>query len=285
MKREIIKRKIMIRKNFKKALALALTATTLAVSLIGCSNSKEAGNVKKIVIGSGNSYNPYCYIDENGKAVGYEYDVLAAIDELLPQYEFEYKSLSFDQILLSLESGKIDVAAHQYEYTQERANKYLFSDESYTSYITYVSVLKDDTATGLADLAGERIRAGGATSATTQILKNYNEAHKGSEVVIVNTESSTDEEAVAALKNGADRAIVLKKSDLKKYNTNFSDGNGDWLKAVGEPVNNSLTYYLYKQGNEQLKNDIDGALKTLKENGKLSELAIKWVGYDVTESE
>ncbi len=218
---------------FKKALALALTATTLAVSLIGCSNSKEAGNVKKIIIGSGNSYNPYCYIDENGKAVGYEYDVLAAIDELLPQYEFEYKSLSFDQILLSLESGKID----------------------------------------------------GATSATTQILKNYNEAHKGSEVVIVNTESSTDEEAVAALKNGADRAIVLKKSDLKKYNTNFSDGQGDWLKAVGEPVNNSLTYYLYKQGNEQLKNDIDGALKTLKENGKLSELAIKWVGYDVTESE
>ena len=30
---------------------------------------------------------------------------------------------------------------------------------------------------------------------------------------------------------------------------------------------------------------IDGALKQLKEDGTLSELAIKWVGYDVTEEE
>lgn len=281
-KRENLKKKSLLR----KVTALGLTLTLLPGVLTGCSTKSEASDVKKIVIGSGNSYNPYCYIDESGNAVGYEYDVLAAIDELLPQYEFEYKSMAFDQILLSLDSGKIDVAAHQYEYTDERASKYLFSDESYTSYITYISVLSDDNEiNGLEDLAGQRVRAGGATSATTQILKKWNADHPGKEIIIVNSDSSTDEEVVAALKNGADRATVSKKSDIAKLNSNYSDDGNDWIKAVGEPVNNSQTYYLYKQGNDELKEAIDGALKTLKENGTLSELAIKWVGYDVTESE
>lgn len=281
-KRENLKKKSLL----TKVVALGLTLTLLPGVLTGCSTKSEASEVKKIVIGSGNSYNPYCYIDESGNAVGYEYDVLAAIDELLPQYEFEYKSMAFDQILLSLDSGKIDVAAHQYEYTDERASKYLFSDESYTSYITYISVLSDDNEiNGLEDLAGQRVRAGGATSATTQILKKWNADHPGKEIIIVNSDSSTDEEVVAALKNGADRATVSKKSDIAKLNSNYSDDGNDWIKAVGEPVNNSQTYYLYKQGNDELKEAIDGALKTLKENGTLSELAIKWVGYDVTESE
>ena len=149
-KRENLKKKSLLR----KVTALGLTLTLLPGVLTGCSSKSEASEVKKIVIGSGNSYNPYCYIDESGNAVGYEYDVLAAIDELLPQYEFEYKSMAFDQILLSLDSGKIDVAAHQYEYTDERASKYLFSDESYTSYITYISVLSDDNEiNGLEHLA------------------------------------------------------------------------------------------------------------------------------------
>ncbi|MEE3494944.1 MAG: transporter substrate-binding domain-containing protein [Butyrivibrio sp.] len=251
----------------------------------GEAQSEGSGQVQKIVIGSGTNYNPYCYIDENGDAVGYEYDVLKEIDELLPQYEFEYQSMAFDQLVLSLESGKIDLAAHQYEYTPEREEKYLFSGESYTSYITYLAVLTDDNATSLEDLAGEKIRTGGSTSATTQILTKWNEEHPGQEVVLVTSEGSSDEEAAAALKSGAARATVLKKSDVIKMNTNFSDDGKEWLKSVGEPINNSKTYYLYRKDETELRDAVDGALKTLKESGKLSELAIKWVGYDVTEEE
>ena len=241
--------------------------------------------VTKVVIGSGNNYNPYCYTNEDGEAVGYEYDVLAEIDALLPQYEFEYQSMSFDQLVLSLESGKIDVAAHQYEYTDERAEKYLFSGETYTSYITYLAVPIESDVTSLEDLTGKKIRTGGSTSATTQILTKWNEEHPGQEVELVSTDSSTDEEGAAALKSGLAAASVMKKSDVIKYNTNFSEDGKDWLKSVGEPINNSKTYYLYRKDETELRDAIDGALHTLKENGKLSELAIKWVGYDVTEEE
>ncbi len=71
-------------------------------------------------------------------------------------------------------------------------------------------------------------------------------------------------------------------------NKNFSDDGSEWLKSVGEPINNSKTYYLYRKNEpeeQEIRDAIDGALKTLKENGTLSELAIKGVGYDVTEEE
>ncbi len=283
-------------KSIKKVFIFGALASVMSISLAACGNASAANTtqqtadspsteVTKVVIGSGINYNPYCYLDENGNAVGYEYDVLAAIDELLPQYEFEYQSMAFDQLVLSLESGKIDVAAHQYEYTPEREEKYLFSGESYTSYITYLAVPVDSDVTSLADLAGQKIRTGGATSATTQILTKYNEEHPGQEVVLVNSESSSDEEGAAALKSGAAAASVLKKSDVTKMNKNFSDDGKDWLKSVGEPINNSKTYYLYRKDETELQTAIDGALKTLKDNGTLSELAIKWVGYDVTEEE
>ena len=193
--------------------------------------------------------------------------------------------MAFDQLVLSLEAGKIDVAAHQYEYTDERAEKYLFSGETYTSYITYLAVPVDSDVESLEDLAGQKIRGGGSTSATTQILTKWNEEHPGQEVIIVNSDTSSDEEAVAALKSGAAAATVLKRSDVLKYNENYSDDGNDWIKSVGEPINNSKTYYLYRKDETELQEAIDGALKTLKENGKLSELAIKWVGYDVTEEE
>ena len=301
--------KIMKKKTLKNIMVTGALAVIMMMSVVGCGSADTAnaadntkgnesgsaesaentgstdGKVQKIVIGSGINYNPYCYLDENGDAVGYEYDVLKEIDDLLPQYEFEYQSMAFDQLVLSLEAGKIDVAAHQYEFTPEREEKYLFSGESYTSYITYLAVLVDDDAKSLEDLTGEKIRTGGSTSATTQILTKWNEEHPGKEVVLVTSEGSSDEEAAAALKSRAARASVLKKSDVIKMNTNFSEDGKDWLKSVGEPINDSQTYYLYRKDETELRDAIDGALKTLKENGKLSELAIKWVGYDVTEEE
>ena len=283
---------IMIRRELKKIFVTGIFAFALTTSLAGCQKkntetTKQDTNEKvtKVVIGSGINYNPYCYLDENGEAVGYEYDVLKEIDKLLPQYEFEYQSMAFDQLVLSLEAGKIDVAAHQYEYTPEREEKYLFSGESYTSYITYLAVLKDSKVQSLEDLAGQKIRTGGATSATTQILTKWNEEHPEKKVVLVNTESSSDEEGAAALKSGAAAATVLKKSDVTKLNKNFSDDGKDWLKSVGEPINNSKTYYLYRKDEQKIRDDIDGALKKLKKDGTLSKLAIKWVGYDVTEEE
>ena len=52
--------------------------------------------------------------------------------------------MSFDNILLSLDSNKIDLAVHEYVVTDERKEKYLFSGEYYSENITNIAVLSDN---------------------------------------------------------------------------------------------------------------------------------------------
>ena len=302
MKKNIIKK---FTKN-KRVLGILLAAAISTSVFAGCgdkkvddahnnghkeADSQKAGDdaegkekVRKVVVGSGNGYKPYAYLDENGNAVGYEYDVLHEIDELLPQYEFEYKVSDFDNIILSLDAGKIDLAAHQYEYTDERAKKYLFSGESYTTYVTYITVLGDvNDINSLSDLKGKKIEGGGNTSATSQILTKWNEEHPDEAVEIVNHPGQTSEEGIAQLRSGAVAATVSTKRDTERRNEIAGDKN--FSKAVGEPINNSKTYYLYRKDDVELQQAVDGALKTLKENGKLAELSQKWLGGDFTGDE
>lgn len=287
MKSNVVAKKIL------KNAAVVLTAGTVLISAASCGStsskassagSGDSSKVQTIIVGSGNAYKPYCYLDENGKAVGYEYAVLKEIDKLLPQYKFEYQSMNFDNIVLSLDSGKIDLAAHQYESTPERREKYLFSKESYTTYVTYISVLgSDNTTKSLSDLAGQKVEGGGSTSATSQILTDWNDKHPDEKIDIVNHDGQTTEESIAQLKSGAVKAAIRNKRDVERLNKAAGDDN--FSKVVGEPVNNSKTYYLYRKDETQLQEAVDGALKKLKESGKLAEISQKWLGGDFTEGE
>jgi L-cystine transport system substrate-binding protein len=289
-----------MKKLLKKSFATVL-ATSLLFALTACgsneattsgadegtteSASESNDGVKKIRVGSGVAYKPYAYLDEDGKAVGYEYDVLEAIDEVLPQYEFEYDSMTFDNILLSLDAGKIDVAAHQYEYTPERAEKYLFSTESYTDYVTRFVVTSDNNdVKSIEDLAGKTVNAGGATSATYSILTKYNEQNPDKALKLLTNDSATDEQIVTSLQSGAWGAETNIERQVDRINEEYNGGK-ELIKVVGEPINVTNTYYVFNKDNTELQQAFDEGLKTIKENGKLSEISIKWFGKDYSGSD
>ncbi len=63
----------------KKYVAAVWMLTILSVAALAGCGKKEAASeskVKKIVVGTGNSYEPYCYLDDKGNLAGYEYEVL-----------------------------------------------------------------------------------------------------------------------------------------------------------------------------------------------------------------
>lgn len=271
----------------KKIFVLALTTMMLSVSLLsGCgkddSSEGTEDGVTKIIVGTGNNYEPYCYLDENGNLAGYEYEVLKAVDELLPQYEFEYQTSDFNNVAISLDAGKIDIAAHQYEYNEERASKYLFGEEAYTTYVTYIVVPKDNTSIhSLDDLQGKTVFGSSTGSNTTFILNSYNEEHKDNPINVVNGEA-TSEELVQGLLNGAWDATVLTKRDVEKDNNAYGS---EAIKITGEPVQTSSTYYLFAKDNTELQEAVDGAIRELKQSGKLAEISTRIIGGDYTESE
>ncbi|MBQ8914285.1 MAG: transporter substrate-binding domain-containing protein [Lachnospiraceae bacterium] len=286
MKKNIVKR------NIKKSRAVTAVIMTTAMLLLGgCgsnTNDKKSGeksdsgseNVKTVVIGSGISYVPYAYLDDDGNAVGYDYDVLKAIDDYLTDYEFTYDSMSFDNILLSLDADKIDVAAHEYEYTDERAEKYLFSDEYYSEFITRIAVSVDnDEIKSIDDLAGKKVNAGGSTSATYTILTAWNEEHPGQEIELISTESVNNETTATNIKNGVWDAAIIEQKDIIKMNENFGDGE-DFLKLVGDPINESHGYYLFNKDDTELKAAFDKAIIALKDDGTIDAIADKWLSSD-----
>ena len=139
-------------KRFKKHYIIGLL-TLGSLLLAACGNTEQSNEVKaesanndpdakEIIVGTGNAYQPFVYLDENGKLTGYEKAVLDEVDQLLPQYKFKYESFEFKNILPALDAGKVDLAAHQYEINDERQKKYLFGKVGYTDYTSYVVVDK-----------------------------------------------------------------------------------------------------------------------------------------------
>ena len=273
----------------QKSRYFGLAATLLlagSVLLAGCGSSGQSGDAgaKKIIIGTGHAYEPYCYLDQEGHLNGYEYEVLKAVDELLPQYAFEYQTFDFANVLMALESGKVDIGAHQYEVNEERQKKYLFGNESYTTYTTYLTVSADNNDIhGLDDLQGKRVSVStGSNSA--YLLEKYNEQHADHPIELVYGKSPTNEELYAGLQSGAWVAIIKTKRDAGKLNKEFGNGK-DIVKQVGDPIATSRTYFVFRKDEPELQEAVDGALKQLKESGRLAEISREVLGDDYTERE
>jgi L-cystine transport system substrate-binding protein len=71
-------------------------------------NSEAPVAVTKIVVGTGSQFPKVAFLDDSGKLTGFDVELVREIDKRLPEYEFELQVLDFTNILLSLETKKID---------------------------------------------------------------------------------------------------------------------------------------------------------------------------------
>ena len=271
-----------MKKIASKVIIAGVLALLCVIPLAAAKKKESKQKVKTIIIGTGTAYNPYCYLDKNGKLVGYEKDVLDEIDKLLPQYQFKYETFDFSNILLALSAGKIDIGAHQFEESAERRKNYLFSKETYNSFITHIVVLKErDDINSFEDLIGKTAQINVGDNSAATILKYNESAPADKQIKTFITKSLQSEPLIAGLKSRQFDATFMPLLDLDKDNREY----GDILKAVGEPLNSSFSYFLFRKGDTELQEAIDGALRQLKASGKLSELAIKDLGRDTTKGE
>ena len=274
--------KKMIRARFKKKFILTGIASAFLLAACGSAEATDEEatanpDAETIIVGTGNAYQPFVYLDENEDLQGYDIEVLRAVDEKLEQYNFEYESMDFKNILTSLSADKVQLAAHNYAYNDERGAKYLFGEEAYNNYAHHIVA---DESTGqvyqsLDDLKGKKVFASPA-SEVANILETYN-AENDDAIEIVYSEVS-GELLVSGLQNGTADAAILTKFDVDKYNEQF-DIN---LQASDEALKTAGIYYVFQQDDEALQTAVDGAIKELREEGTLSELSIEILGADYT---
>ncbi len=236
---------------------------------------------KKIVVGTGSKFPQVAFLDENGKLTGYDVELVREIDKRLPEYEFELQVLDFTNILLSLETKKIDLAAHEFEKNPEREAKYLFNKEPYAHWKNKIIVAKDnnDPIESLDDLKGKKVYTT-ATSAEAQIFENYNKEHDNAIKIVYSNGGSSD--LVQQLTSG--RAYASIGAD---FVLPILDPEGK-LKTVGKELSESDILFLFRKNDpdqQALADAVDRAIVEIRADGTLSALSKKWLGFDATVSE
>lgn len=275
-----------MRKSWTMAAALLLTGV-----IAGCGSgagksadqAKEgtanasAGTVKKIVVGTGTAFPKICFIDENGKLTGFDVELVKEIDKRLPQYEFELQTQEFANLLLSLETKKIDFVAHEMEKNPEREQKYLFNKEPYAHWRNKIIVGKDnDSIHSLDDLKGKKVLTG-ATSAEAQILENYNKTNNNAINIVYQSGAAKD--SVNQITTGRVEATIGADFSLP-----LIDPQGK-LKTTGDDLSEADILFVFRKDDpeeQKLADDIDGAIKELKADGTLGNLSKQWLGSDFT---
>jgi L-cystine transport system substrate-binding protein len=248
----------------------------LAAAAVYAGGAKEKeSRPREIIIGAGSAYNPYWFLDENNQLTGFEKAVLDEIDARHPEFTLSYQIYDFANILLSLESGKIDVAVHQYEYNIERDQKYLYGKVGYTTFPLYLAVRENDNSiNGFKDLKGKTVVSTSTTNNSYYTVNRWNEDNGNPFTIIFEATTALALEDIAA---GRADAMVSMIRNIENYKKEYQAK----IKAVGTPVANSNTYYLFnKQTGEELRQIFDAALQELKNDGTLVKLSHQWLGGD-----
>jgi L-cystine transport system substrate-binding protein len=262
-------------KTAQRIIAAALAfAAALSANAAGSAKTGK-GKPREIIVGAGSAYRPYWYLDEHNKLTGFEKAVLDEIDARHPEFTIRYQIMDFPNILLSLESGKIDVAAHQFEYNPERAQKYLFGAEGYTTYPQHLCVRENDfSINSFADLKGKTAVCVGTTNNAYYITNKWNEDHGRPFKIIFESNAALAFEAIAS---GRADATALTARDFERWNKEYNAH----LRAVQPPVYSSDAAYLFnKKTGAELRDTFDAALRELKDDGTLKKLSLEWLGGD-----
>lgn len=267
----------------KKRMDGRMTGVVLAVVLAmgavsGCSAKAEAkaagtDGVTVVKVGTGNNSAPFCYLDENGTPIGYDLDVLKELDKRLEQYEFDIQTMDFSTLVVSIDSGAIDMISHQLVKSEARKEKYLFPDEYYCLSPMSLCVRKDSGITGMADLKGKKMEQN-PSAYEYQMMMAYNEAHPGEEIEIIGVSDQSTADAYKKVVSGkVDAALTYKATyDSVMNDLGFTD------LTLTDVVMCEDTYMMFAKDQAELVNAVSQATKEMKEDGTLGEISKKWYG-------
>jgi L-cystine transport system substrate-binding protein len=266
-------------KGVKTFVLLAAVLAFAGTVVFAKGNAEPGGTAKprEVIVGVGNDYLDFAYLDEKGNLAGLEVDVLHEIFKLLPQYHFSLENSAFAGILVGVDSGKFDIAVHGYAKNDERQKKYLYANEPvfYYNYQFMVKAGRTDLKT-IKDFEGKNISVVPGNN-TSYYLEKYNAETARTPINLVYGQLDVETQ-IRGLEEGRFDAVVTSPRNIDRYRTTY----GPRIEGVGEPFLPGYTYFIYSKNDTQLRDDVDGALKQLRESGKLKEISFKYFKRDWT---
>ena len=288
------------RKSFRLIAVLTALVITLT-ALTGCSSGSNQSTAKaangsgtdqgsaatKIRIAYAATGKPINYTDENGNATGYDVEIFKLIDERLPEYEFEFIGTTDEELLTGVETGKYDVGLKNCFWTAARAEKYIYPKNNLGASASGLLIRKEDEGVvkDLSDIAtlGRKLLPISPSDAQYALVQNYNKENPDNQITIEESESFTVQDGILWIAEGRyDAWLVIKSS----YDANVVAEDGPYHNLANELSWSTFaatkTWPLFNKNFQALADAYDKIIVDLKNEGKVSELLIKFLGEDTT---
>ena len=212
----------------------------------------RAAETKK-VIRIGSFEDTFDYVDQNGVRRGYGYELMQALAGYTG-WKFEYVKCDWSNCFDKLENGEIDIMG-DISYTDERAQKMLFSDEPMgeEKYILYADLSNMDIGTSdFKALDGKRV--GVLLGTEPEIMLTEWENKNGIHTELVNVYNNDDVEEKLA-NHEIDGFVSLEESI-------WSEQGISSVTTIGK----SGIYFAINKERSDIKTELDWAMRQLEQD-------------------
>lgn len=217
----------------------------------------------KLTFAASGEFKPFSFM-KDGKMVGYDIAVAEAIADKLGLEAVQQKA-KFAAIVTGVKQGRYDIAVASHTITEDRLKEVNFSEPYYYSG-PVIYVRPDSDIESAEDLKDKEISVSrGSTYVKMAQKYTDNIPQVDSDVVALQSLSKGHHDAVITDKITGQTAI----------------DNGLEIESRGQLDVSEQAVAIPKE-KDKLQEAINEALKELKESGKLKDLAMEWIGVDIT---
>ena len=216
---------------------------------------------------------PWTYHDEDDELVGFDVEVGQYIADYLG-VEAEFVEGEWDGLFAGMDSKRYDLVINGVDVTDERSEKYDFSDPY--AYIRTALVVREDNEDikGFEDLDG-KVTSNSIGSTYMELAEQYGATVEGVDSL---------GETMQMVESGRADATLNAEVSVLDYLNQQPDAK---LKIVAYTEEANLVASPMRKGDEtaSLREAINEAIAAMREDGTLSELSEKYFGSDITGAE
>ena len=276
----------------KKRIVSILTAMLMAGVLAGCAGipaaltgtgaapsdtvqqTDDAGEALPeaddgvFTVGFDASFPPYGYQDENGDYAGFDLDLAAEVAKR-QGWEIKLQPIDWDSKDMELSSGTIDCIWNGFTMSEERLDKYEWT-EPYVDNSQVFVVAADSGIASQADLAGKIVTVQTDSSALEALESDDSKELKDSfaELIVVPDYNT----AFLNLESGAVDAVAM-DIGVAKYQI---ESRGDGYVILDDELISEQYGVGFLKGNTGLRDTVQKTLDEMAEDGTFMETAKKW---------
>ena len=259
--------------KMKKILAVMLAILMLVTCFAACGKKAETDTPKnndtkrKFIMGVDPEYPPFSYLDDSGAYTGFDIEVCKAACEYLG-WDFEVFAVNWDNKLVQLDAKECDCVWSGMTILDSMKEKGYIISKPYFDNKQVILVKEDSGFNSSKDLAGKDVAVQLGTSGESLLndeLKSLADSFKK----VVTCDSFL--KCFTELEGNAVDAVFVDKPVADDYVANHKG-----FKIIDEDLGQEWYGIAFRSTDQELCNQIEGAVAALVENGTYAKIAEKY---------